>query len=195
MIAYIYFNPKKHPQTLVRGGSRCHGKMKLAPGALTSGDRHCQLLPEQEGDLGVLICKWTSLLLRMERQCGSKLHHPSLLQQCLAEGVCLPWARSGQHQQVYGPWRFYDGHPHTWFSPGALEAAEWDFPGWWPCLRAESHDVDKFRLTAFTGCLWYLAVGALPTALSSGLLFLFWTQDLFRGLWIRSGCPEQTPFD
>lgn len=158
MIAYIYFNPKKHPQTLVRGGSRCHGKMKLAPGALTSGDRHCQLLPEQEGDLGVLICKWTSLLLRMERQCGSKLHHPSLLQQCLAEGVCLPWARSGQHQQVDGPLEVLWWAPtHLVFSWG-LRSFRMRFSwlatlpkSWIPwCWQIQAHSF--YRLLVVPGC-------------------------------------------
>lgn len=160
MIAYIYFNPKKHPQTLVHGGSRCHGKMKLAPGALTSGDRHCQLLPEQEGDwwFGSIDMQMNFLTTQDGKAVWFQAT-PSILPAAMpGRGVCLPWARSGQHQQVYGPLEVLWWAPtHLVFSWG-LRSFRMRFSwlvtlpkSWIPwCWQIQAHSF--YRLLGVPGC-------------------------------------------
>lgn len=112
------------------------------------------------------------------------------------KGVCLPWARSGQHQQVCGPlqglWR---APTHLGFSWGFTSFRMWlswlvTLPkSWTPwCWQIQAHSFH--RLLVVPGCR-----SSAYSSVFRATFSLLDPRPFQSTLRIRSGCPEQTPLD
>lgn len=165
--------------------------MKLAPGSSTNRDRDCQLLPEKEGDLRVLICKWVSSYLIMK---GNEVPKCSIPPALLPDrrGSAFPGLGTGNTNRHVGLRRFWDWNPHTWiFFLGSYKLRNVTFldpRSWNPTVLTDS----GAQLSRAVCGSWLQELYTQPAERQ----LLFSDPETFQSaLLARSGCREHTTFD